>query len=128
MRKNYKHLAGALIALAVFLLPMGTAARWISVDPKAADFPNVSPYVYALNNPLGWVDPLGLMPVGEWISRPKFNISDYGVTGLDVVSPYLDEWGFLRVFRIQGYASGYINLDVLCRDGGECGRPVWQVH
>ncbi len=38
--------------------------RWITVDPKADKYPNLSPYVYCLNNPLKNVDPDGKDPTG----------------------------------------------------------------
>jgi RHS repeat-associated protein len=87
-----------------------------------------NPFAYAENRPLAWTDPWGLAPTGEWLRQPRFNISDYGVTGVDVIAPYLNEWGYLKVFRVHGYASGYVNLDVGCRDKGECSRDSWEVH
>uniref|UniRef100_UPI0026248C06 RHS repeat-associated core domain-containing protein n=1 Tax=Ulvibacterium sp. TaxID=2665914 RepID=UPI0026248C06 len=37
--------------------------RFLQIDPYAAKFPNVSPYVYALNNPLAFLDPDGRIPI-----------------------------------------------------------------
>jgi len=59
MRSNHKHQFAVGICLAVFLLPLVAQARWISVDPLAAKYPSVSPYVYTLNNPLKYIDPDG---------------------------------------------------------------------
>ncbi len=36
-----------------------TTGRWLSIDPYAAKYPDVSPYNYALNNPVNLYDPDG---------------------------------------------------------------------
>lgn len=35
------------------------SSRWLSIDPLAAKYPQVSPYVFVLNNPLIFIDPDG---------------------------------------------------------------------
>lgn len=37
-------------------------SRWMSPDPLAEEFPEWSPYNFVMNNPLRFVDPLGLAP------------------------------------------------------------------
>lgn len=37
--------------------------RFISIDPAAAEYPNISPYAYVANNPLIFIDPDGRNPV-----------------------------------------------------------------
>lgn len=39
------------------------AARWISVDPLADEFPAWSPYNYVLGNPISYTDPMGMAPI-----------------------------------------------------------------
>jgi hypothetical protein len=34
----------------------------------------------------------------------------------------------LKVFRIHGYAAGYVNVDVRCRDTNGCGEREWEIH
>ena len=42
---------------------MSALARWTTVDPKAGDFPSVSPYNYSMNNPVNLIDPNGAAPL-----------------------------------------------------------------
>lgn len=50
-------------------------ATWLSVDPLATKYPNVSPYVYCHGNPISWIDPDGK--------------DDYK----------MDKWGYLTFWR-----------------------------
>jgi RHS repeat-associated protein len=52
--------------------------RFPSVDPLAADFASVSPYVYVLNNPIKLIDPLGLAPSEPPIDGLSFFSDDTG--------------------------------------------------
>jgi lipoprotein-anchoring transpeptidase ErfK/SrfK len=58
-----------LTVVVVLSLPLFVEARFISVDPKASKYPSVSPYCYALNNPMINVD-----PNGEEVQRIVINI------------------------------------------------------
>src|SRR5690606_38608690 len=48
------------------------ASIWLSVDPLARKFPNVTPYNFSLNNPIGLVDPDGKQP---WPIFKKFGLA-----------------------------------------------------
>jgi len=39
------------------------SSRWLSIDPLAAKYPQASPYVYCLNNPVKFIDPDGKVVV-----------------------------------------------------------------
>jgi len=46
---------------------------WLSVDPLAERFPNISSYVYAADNPIKYVDPDGKCPIIAWIIKAGAN-------------------------------------------------------
>ena len=46
--------------LATDTLPKHLQAIFLSVDPKASDYPHVSPYAYCMGNPVNITDPWGL--------------------------------------------------------------------
>jgi RHS repeat-associated protein len=101
--------------------------RYVESDPIGLRG-GLNPYGYVLNAPVQFIDPHGLKVSGEWTKQPKFNLVDYGLTSGEFITPYLTKWGYLKVFRIHGYAAGYVNVDVRCRDTNGCGEREWEIH
>ncbi len=53
--------------------------RWLNVDPLAELYPNTSPYIYGLNNPVFWTDPTGMTvepSQKEWDKQKKNVVSE----------------------------------------------------
>jgi hypothetical protein len=59
VKSNHFRKLAAVGLLAIFLLPLAVEGRFLSVDPKASKYPSISPYAYAVNNPIRMVDPNG---------------------------------------------------------------------
>ena len=59
---------------------------WISVDPLAEKFSNVSGYVYSFNNPIIFIDPNGESPkASELIKQLGINLSPFAAGYIDGV-------------------------------------------
>ena len=97
--------------------------RYIESDPIGLDG-GFNTYTYVGMNPLIAIDPLGLYVTGSWIESPRFNLSNVGVDDWEVISPSWSWWGYTKLVRLYGHATGFINLDVKCND--ECNE--WEVH
>lgn len=57
------------------------SSRFLQTDPYAAKFPNVSPYVYTLNNPVRLVDPDGKAPRDPFLITVRTYIPYRSVAG-----------------------------------------------
>lgn len=74
--------------------------RFLSVDPHADKYPSISPYSYALNNPLKFIDPDGKDAVPIVFKDYKINVA-----GIKV--PYLGHAGVLLIDNETGYTKYY---------------------
>lgn len=68
-----------------------TIGRWLVPAPLAGKYPNISPYVYCLNNPLKNVDPDGRKVVlGSWWDRAVNNVTGYKTDNLKRLENVVD--------------------------------------
>ncbi len=102
---------------------------WLSVDPRASNYPSVSPYCYVLNNPINMIDPDGRDVVP--IVFPKYKISAYGrkwsnlghagVLLIDNKTGYTKYYEFGRYESNQGEVRNYAIPNVVM---GKDGKPT----
>jgi len=71
MTVSQKLLYVAAAVVTLHLLPADAGARFISVDPHQGKYPNVSPYIYANNNPLLFTDPDGRGPIATSVRAAR---------------------------------------------------------
>jgi RHS repeat-associated protein len=101
--------------------------RFIESDPLGLEG-GMNTFAYAYQNPLGLLDPSGLLVTGEWIQQPRFNLVSYGIDKVEWNIGTASPWGQLGFFRVFGYVSGFINIDVACMNSNECGNSKWDIH
>ena len=63
------------------------SSRWLSPDPLAAKYPQLSPYVYANNNPIFYVDPDGRENIPALIWAAK-NMANAGIGNAGYLDSY----------------------------------------
>ena len=78
-------------------------ARWYVVDPKAIDYPSLSPYNYVLNNPLGLIDPNGMQPTND--SFDDNQSADSGLYNVIITNWFNDSIGNIILSAKQAVKS-----------------------
>ena len=74
--------------------------RFLSLDPRMSDFPSMSPYVFAANNPIRYVDVYGEGP-GDALKKvnaaANTTSNEYWKKSFNADKTVVNEWGFILV-------------------------------
>jgi RHS repeat-associated protein len=77
---------------------------WLSVDPLASDFPNISPYNYVEQNPVKYIDEEGENPIGALIGAAVGAVKEIGSQTISN--------GFTNLQNGEGFFKGWSdNMD-----------------
>jgi RHS repeat-associated protein len=79
-----------------------SVSRWLSVDPLASEFPNESPYVYAGNSPIVYVDPDGRFKISI---HKRILMNAFKASGIST--------GFLGMFQADAKLGVSVEADIL---------------
>jgi len=67
----------------------GALGRWFGIDALAEEYPSISPYVYAMNNPIFLIDPDGMRVDSSYLVNTETNvvtpIDDRGGNAVDYI-------------------------------------------
>lgn len=102
------------------------SSRWLSIDPLAAKYPQVSPYVYVSNNPINAIDPDGRD--GILVVWKDYPAGGYPLTGHAGVLLIDNKTGYTKYYEYgrydiknYGIVRSYAIKDVKL---GSDGRPT----
>ncbi|PQJ16571.1 hypothetical protein BST99_13330 [Aureicoccus marinus] len=87
-----------------------TLGRWMNIDPMAEDMRRFSPYTFAFNNPVYYIDQM-MMPfgLGQMDEEKNFDFSSITDGPQHITSTVVDETGKIIDYKDDGDDNIYLN-------------------
>lgn len=89
---------------------LDTAGRWFSPDPLSEEFPSWTPYNFAFNNPLKFVDPDGRAPF-DWVHNRETNQVYWNNSAVSQATAGANETYLGKSGTYSATNGSYVNLN-----------------